>query len=64
MDRKTSFRFYGCILECQSTLSLAQAQFKEDLSYFLQLSLVTRKPVFGVCNQVRLKLVSSASEAS
>ena len=29
-----------------------------------KLSHVTRKPVYGVCNQVRLKLASSATEAS
>ena len=28
------------------------------------MSLVTRKPVFGVCDQVRLKPVCSASETS
>ena len=34
------------------------------LQVFTIMSLVTRKPVFGVFNQVRLKLVCSAKEAS
>ena len=29
-----------------------------------QLSLITRKPVFWVCDQVRLKLAYAATEAS
>ena len=31
---------------------------------YYHMSSVTRKPVFGVCDQVRLKLVCSATEAS
>ena len=36
-----------------------------EYKYFIQtLSLVTRKPVFGVCDQVRLEPACSATETS
>ena len=38
--------------------------FGHVMSYIGQLSLVTRKPVFGVSDQVRLKLACSATETS
>ena len=46
-------------------ISLMQADAKEHaLGVVSKMSLVTRKPVFGVCNQLRLKLVCSATETS
>ena len=52
-----------------SKTSSCQVPYLDDYHNYLtsdtkQLSLVMRKPVFGVCDQVRLKLACSASEAS
>ena len=40
------------------------AVFDLDLIYYMYLSHVTRKPVFGVCDQVRLKQACSVTETS
>ena len=45
---------FGCFTQCQTTL----------MKHHYDMSLVSRKPVFGVCDQGRLKPACSATEAN
>ena len=73
MQRKLS-TFHACMgifyIDCQQeqvkiNRLLAQCFLdRHSVIYFLYLSLVTRKPVFWVCDHVRLKQVCSAKETS
>ena len=50
--------FHGVAQLCTTVIR------KPKTSEIHQMSLVMRKPVFGVCDQIRLQLACSASEAS
>ena len=62
-DQTASFRS-SLIWVCTVCLGFFGEQLVFKKLLYSYLGLVTRKPLFGVCRQVRLKPICTASEAS